>query len=59
MDNQLKKLIEGIGSMAEMAAIIRDALIKNGFTRSEAVGIASNCITSMLRNANGGNNNDN
>ena len=54
MDNQLKKLIEGIGSMAEMAAIIRDALIKNGFTRSEAVGIASNCITSMLRNANGG-----
>ena len=54
MDNQLGKLIEGIGSMAEMAAIIRDALIKNGFTRSEAVGIASNCITSMLRNTNGG-----
>ena len=54
MDNQLGKLIEGIGSMAELAAIIRDALIKNGFTRSEAVGIASNCITSMLRNANGG-----
>lgn len=59
MGDHLGKLIEGIGSMAEMAAIIRDALIKNGFTRSEAVGIASNCITSMLRNANGGNNNDN
>lgn len=59
MDNQLKKLIEGIGSMAEMAAIIRDALIKNGFTRSEAVGIASNCITSMLTSSTGGNNNDN
>ena len=58
MDNQLGKLIEGIGSMAEMAAIIRDALIKNGFTRSEAVGIASNCIASMLLNA-GGNNNGN
>lgn len=58
MGDHLEKLIEGIGSMAEMAAIIRDALIKNGFTRSEAVGIASNCITSMLRNA-GGNNNDN
>ncbi len=58
MGDHLGKLIEGIGSMAEMAAIIRDALIKNGFTRSEAVGIASNCITSMLRNA-GGNNNDN
>ena len=57
MGDHLGKLIEGIGSMAEMAAIIRDALIKNGFTRSEAVGIASNCITSMLRNANGGNNN--
>ena len=59
MGDHLGKLIEGIGSMAEMAAIIRDALIKNGFTRSEAVGIASNCITSMLRNTNGGNNNDN
>ena len=33
-DNQLGKLIEGIGSMADMAAIIRDALINNGFTRS-------------------------
>ena len=59
MDNQLGKLIEGIGSMAEMAAIIRDALIKNGFTRSEAVGIASNCITSMLTSSAGGNKNDN
>lgn len=58
MDDQLDKLIETIGSMAEMAAIIRDALIKNGFTRSEAVGIASNCITSMLLKS-GGNNNGN
>lgn len=58
MGDHLGKLIEGIGSMAEIAAIIRDALIKNGFTRSEAVGIASNCITSMLRNA-GGNDNGN
>lgn len=58
MDNQLKKLIEGIGSIAEMAAIIRDALIKNGFTRSEAVDIASNFITSIILNS-GGNNNDN
>ena len=59
MDNQLGKLIEGIGSMAEMAAIIRDALIKNGFTRSEAVGVASNCITSMLLSSTGGNKNGN
>lgn len=58
MDDQLSKLIESIGSMAEMAAMIRDALIKNGFTRSEAVNISSNCITSMLLNA-GGNNNGN
>ena len=58
MDNQLKKLIEGVGSMAEMAAIIRDALIKNGFTRSEAVEIASNFITSIIRNP-GGNKNGN
>ena len=58
MDSQLKKLIEGIGLMAEMAAIIRDALIKNGFTRSEAVDIASNFIISIIRNS-GGNNNDN
>lgn len=58
MDDQLSNFIETIGSMAEMAAIIREALIKNGFTRSEAVGITSNFITSMMRNA-GGNNNGN
>ena len=58
MDNQLENFIETIGSMAEMAAIIREALIKNGFTRSEAVGIAGNFITSVMRNA-GGNNNGN
>lgn len=58
MDDQLSNFIETIGSMAEMAAIIREALIKNGFTRSEAVGIANNFITSMMRNA-GGNNNGN
>ena len=58
MDDQLRNLIEGIGSIAEMAAIIRDALIKNGFTRSESVDIASNFITSIIRNA-GGNKNGN
>lgn len=58
MDNQLENFIEAIGSMAEMAAIIREALIKNGFTRSEAVDIASNFIISTMRNA-GGNNNGN
>lgn len=58
MDNQLENFIETIGSMAEMAAIIREALIKNGFTRSEAVDIASNFIISMISNA-GGNNNGN
>ncbi len=58
MDKQLDQLIENIGSMAEIAAIIREALLKNGFTRSEAVGIASNCITSMMHNP-GGNNNGN
>lgn len=58
MDNHLKNFIETIGSMAEMAAIIREALMKNGFTRSEAVDIASNFIISMMCNA-GGNNNGN
>lgn len=58
MDNQLENFIETIGSMAEMAAIIREAFIKNGFTRSEAVDIASSFIISMMRNA-GGNNNGN
>lgn len=58
MDNQVENFIEAIGSMTEMAAIIREALIKNGFTRSEAVGIASNFIISTMRNA-GGNNNGN
>lgn len=58
MDNQVENFIEAVGSMTEMAAIIREALIKNGFTRSEAVDIASNFIISTMRNA-GGNNNGN
>lgn len=58
MGNQLENFIENIGSMAEMAAIIREALMKNGFTRSEAVDIASNFIILIMRNA-GGNNNGN
>lgn len=58
MNDQLSKLIESIGMLAEIAALIRDALMKNGFTREEAVGIAGECINSMLAMA-GGKNDDN
>ena len=46
MDNEaLKNLVNGIGAMCEMAGLLRDNLIKNGFTREEAVTIVRSFIT--------------
>ena len=36
MDEKLKEFITAIGSMAEMSGIMRDELIRCGFTRKEA-----------------------
>lgn len=51
MDNDtLKNLINGIGAMCEMAGLLRDNLIKNGFTRDEAVAIVNSFIVETFSN---------
>lgn len=37
MDPKLKELITAVGVLAEMVRLLRDELLKNGFTRSEAI----------------------
>lgn len=46
-ENMLKDLIVGIGALAEVAGLMRDNLLKNGFTREEACFIVSNYINEI------------
>lgn len=45
--NPIKDLIMGMGALGEMAALMRDSLIKNGFTREEACMMVSNYINEL------------
>ena len=54
MDNdELKEFITGIGLICEMSAILRDNLIRNGFTREEACRIVSGYIIETFKYAKG------
>ena len=37
MSDPVKEIVNGLGAIAETCGIMRDALIKSGFTRQEAV----------------------
>lgn len=45
---QIKKMIEGIGAIAELAGVFLKELLRNGFTREEAVTIISDFITTTM-----------
>lgn len=47
-NNKFQEFISTIGMMGELAALIRDVLIKNGFTREEAVKIVSDMISTLF-----------
>lgn len=52
MDNEsLNSLIAGVGAICEMAALIRDNLMRNGFTREEAVMISSRFLETTFKQA--------
>ena len=46
-NDPIQDLIMGMGALGEMAALMRDSLIKNGFTRKEACTIVSNYINEL------------
>lgn len=54
--NAMDQFTEGIGACCEVSAIMRDMLIKSGYTRQEAVDISGDFLVSILKNAatNGG-----
>ena len=49
--NPIKELINGIGAICEIAGLMRDNLIRNGFTRKEACDIVGRCVSDIFRNA--------
>ena len=54
--NVIGQFMEGIGAFCEVSSIMRDMLIKSGYTRQEAVDISGKFLVSALQNAatNGG-----
>lgn len=46
--NDIEELMAGVGSICEIAGLIRDNLIRCGFTREEAIIIVSKIITGMI-----------
>ena len=41
MNNNVDKFVTGMGALAEALGVFRDGLIKNGFTREEALGLCA------------------
>ena len=54
MSDNLKNFINGLGAVAESSGILRDQLIRNGFTRTEAITLCRTYIQSLVMNAKSG-----
>ena len=52
-NNQIKRMIDSIGAVAEMSGVFLKEFLRNDFTREEAVFMISEITTSILS---GGNN---
>ena len=52
IENEINKLLTAIGAMGEYLGLLRETLMKNGFTREEAV---SMCTYAMVAMTTGGN----
>lgn len=48
MSDKMTELLNSIGALAEMSGIMREQLIKNGFTRQEALIIVGGMISSLI-----------
>lgn len=49
MNDDLKSFLNALGAMAETVGILRDHLIRTGFTREEAITICSSVVVSMFQ----------
>lgn len=48
MNNPMKDLINGLGAIAETLGIMRTNLMKQGFTRHEAVQLCNTMLAMMM-----------
>lgn len=48
MNEEVKKMILSIGVIAEALSIMRDNLVKNGFTREEAIRLCGDFLRAMM-----------
>ncbi|MDD3020925.1 MAG: hypothetical protein PHX61_08115 [Alphaproteobacteria bacterium] len=48
MNEQVMKLLNAIGGIAESLGVLRDNLMKNGFTRPEAIQLCNTYLTAAL-----------
>lgn len=49
MNNEVKEMLAAVGSLAEMAGFYRDQLLKQGFTREEAIKIVREWLINMMK----------
>ena len=47
----VSELITGMGALAEILGVYRDALLKNGFSREEALGLVADYALLVLEGA--------
>ena len=52
MNDELKQFVLGIGALAESLRLFRDELLKNGFSRTEAMSLTSTFLRETISNAN-------
>ena len=51
MSDNVKQFIQGLGAIAESCGILRDQLISNGFTRTEAITLCRTYLQSLVTQA--------
>ena len=52
MNDELKNLINAVGVLAEMMRLLREELLKNGFSRSETLYLVSAFMQTQLKSNN-------
>lgn len=54
-NSKMQEFLTAMGAIGEISALLRDILIKNGFTREEAVSIVSQIFAEMFKSFGGHN----
>lgn len=53
IQQKIEQMLVSVGAMGELLGIVRDSLMKNGFTRVEAVAMCSQMLVGMITAAPG------